>query len=138
MSQGRIGSLETKENSMIGIKVLEVILTVLFLSREEVLVHIFAHELRHLWQKNHPGKRGKVWGAKGQYSERDADAYAIRKMREWRQMHAVDIYREQPDIIPYIGGGIYNKNGDLGLAGGPSHGICRDNDPSRLEVVIRV
>jgi hypothetical protein len=60
----------------------------LTLSREEGLVSIAAHELRHLWQKNHPGKRGKVWGAKGQYSERDADAYAIRKVREWRRLHA--------------------------------------------------
>ena len=69
----------------------------LILSREEGLVHILAHELRHLWQKNHPKKRGRVWGARGQYSDRDADAYAIRKMREWRKIHAVDIYQEHPD-----------------------------------------
>lgn len=51
---------------------------------EEVLVFIMAHELRHLWQLKHP--RGyRVWGAKGQYSERDADAYAIHKLREWRR-----------------------------------------------------
>jgi hypothetical protein len=73
----------------------------LVLSREEALVHILAHELRHFWQKNHPGRRGKVWGARGLYSDRDADAYAIRKMREWRQLHRVDIYREQPDLIPF-------------------------------------
>lgn len=53
----------------------------MLLSREEALVHILAHELRHLWQKNHPRKRGRVWGARGQYSDRDADAYAIRKTR---------------------------------------------------------
>jgi hypothetical protein len=55
----------------------------LLLSREEALVHVIAHELRHLWQKNH--KKGKVWGARGRYSDRDADAYAIRKTREWRR-----------------------------------------------------
>jgi hypothetical protein len=71
----------------------------LVLSREEALVHILAHEIRHLWQRNHSGKRGKVWGARGQFSDRDADAYAIRKMREWRRLHAVDIYQEQPDIL---------------------------------------
>lgn len=70
----------------------------LFLSREEALVHIMAHELRHLWQKDHPERRGRVWGARGQYSDRDADAYAIQKSRLWRKLHAVDIYREQPDL----------------------------------------
>jgi len=58
----------------------------LTLSREEALVHIAAHELRHLWQKNHIGKRGKVRGARGRYSDTDADAYAIRKKKQWRRM----------------------------------------------------
>jgi hypothetical protein len=54
------------------------------LSREECLIHILAHELRHLWQRDH--KRGWVWGSKGRKSsERDADAFAIRKLREWRR-----------------------------------------------------
>ena len=53
-------------------------------SLEETLVFIMAHELRHLWQLKHP--RGyRVWGARGQYSERDADAYALHKLREWRR-----------------------------------------------------
>lgn len=53
-------------------------------SREEDLLFVLAHELRHLWQKEHP--RGyRVWGARGQFSERDADAYAIRKVREFRK-----------------------------------------------------
>lgn len=59
----------------------------LILTREEALVNIMSHELRHLWQSNHPKKRGKVWGARGQYSDRDADYWAIRKMREWRRLH---------------------------------------------------
>jgi hypothetical protein len=55
----------------------------LLLSREEALVHVIAHELRHLWQAKI--KKGhRVWGARGQFSEKDADAYAIRKTREWR------------------------------------------------------
>lgn len=53
-------------------------------SAEELLVHLLAHELRHLWQSK--VKKGyRVWGARGQFSERDADAYAIHKVREWRR-----------------------------------------------------
>ena len=53
-------------------------------TRVEALVFVTAHELRHLWQKR--VKRGRrVWGARGQYSERDADAYAIHMLREWRR-----------------------------------------------------
>lgn len=56
-------------------------------TRLEALVLVTAHELRHLWQAKHP--RGyRVWGARGQFSERDADAYAIRKLREWRKLPA--------------------------------------------------
>jgi hypothetical protein len=69
----------------------------IILSREEGLIHILAHELRHFWQANHTGKRGKIWGAKGHFSETDADAYAIRKTREWRKLHAVEVYPEHPD-----------------------------------------
>lgn len=54
-----------------------------YLDAEEEMVHVVAHELRHLWQRKHT--RGKVWGSRGRYSERDADAYGIRKMREWRR-----------------------------------------------------
>lgn len=56
----------------------------------EALVYVAAHELRHLWQHDHTA--GKVWGARGQYSERDADAYAIRMLRKWR--------REAPPLAP--------------------------------------
>lgn len=53
-------------------------------SREECLVFLLAHELRHLWQGK--VKRGyRVWGARGQFSERDADAYALGKLRQWRR-----------------------------------------------------
>lgn len=56
--------------------------------RIEALVYIAAHELRHLWQARVPRGR-RVWGARGQYSERDADAYAIRMLRAWRRPEAV-------------------------------------------------
>jgi hypothetical protein len=53
-------------------------------NRTEALVHLLAHELRHLWQAK--VKRGyRVWGARGQFSERDADAYAIQMLRRWRR-----------------------------------------------------
>lgn len=53
-------------------------------TEEEIIVHLVAHELRHLWQKRVPRGR-RVWGARGQFSERDADAYAIQKVRQWRR-----------------------------------------------------
>lgn len=53
-------------------------------SQLEALVYIMAHELRHLWQRRVPKGR-RVWGSRGQYSERDADAYAIRMLRRWRR-----------------------------------------------------
>lgn len=50
------------------------------LSREEALVHVIAHELRHLWQAK--VKKGyRVWGARGQFSERDADAFEIARAK---------------------------------------------------------
>lgn len=53
-------------------------------NRIEALVAVMAHELRHVWQAYHP--RGwRVWGARGQFSERDADAYALRTLRAWRR-----------------------------------------------------
>lgn len=52
--------------------------------RLEFLVYILAHELRHLWQAQVPRGR-RVWGSRGQFSERDADAYALRMLRAWRR-----------------------------------------------------
>ncbi len=49
----------------------------------EALVFVAAHELRHLWQARRK-TGGRVWGSRGQFSERDADAYAIRMLRAWR------------------------------------------------------
>lgn len=53
-------------------------------SQVEALVYVAAHELRHVWQSRVTRGR-RVWGARGQYSERDADAYAIHMLREWRR-----------------------------------------------------
>jgi hypothetical protein len=52
-------------------------------SRIEALVMVMAHELRHQWQRTH--SRGRVWGSRGRYSERDADAYALKMLRAWRR-----------------------------------------------------
>ena len=54
--------------------------------RLEALVYLMAHELRHLWQAQVPRGR-RVWGARGQFSERDACAYGIRMLRAWRREH---------------------------------------------------
>ncbi len=51
---------------------------------EEALLVVLAHELRHLWQFTVP-LGGRVWGARWQYSERDADCYALRILRRWRR-----------------------------------------------------
>lgn len=53
-------------------------------SRVEQFVYLLAHELRHLWQARVKSGR-RVWGARGQFSERDADAWAIRCLRHWRR-----------------------------------------------------
>jgi len=53
-------------------------------SIEEAAVVVTAHELRHLWQAK--VKRGRrVWGSRGQFSERDADAYALQMLRRFRR-----------------------------------------------------
>lgn len=57
-------------------------------TRLEALLWVLAHELRHLWQAANPlqGKRrGMVYGAKGRFSERDADAYALQMLRRYRR-----------------------------------------------------
>lgn len=53
-------------------------------SRRETLLVVLAHELRHLWQQRIPRGR-RVWGSRGQYSERDADAYALQMLRRYRR-----------------------------------------------------
>lgn len=52
-------------------------------SRAEAFVFVLAHELRHRWQAGHLSP--KVYGSKGRYSERDADAYALSVLRKMRR-----------------------------------------------------
>jgi len=52
-------------------------------SQTEQLIDLLSHELRHLWQAKH--SKGKVWGSKGQFSERDADAYSLNMLRKFRR-----------------------------------------------------
>lgn len=62
-------------------------LPMLILSWEEDFINYLAHELRHLHQfeaRKRNKREHRVWGARGRFSERDADAYALRKVREWR------------------------------------------------------
>lgn len=66
-------------------------------NRIELLIMLLAHELRHLWQGQGKGyngpfrvekpkpRKGMVWGSKGRFSERDADAYALHKIRQYRR-----------------------------------------------------
>jgi len=59
-------------------------LGVVMYSMREAALAITAHELRHLWQAK--VKTGwRVWGAKGQFSERDADAYSLQMVRRYRR-----------------------------------------------------
>lgn len=53
-------------------------------SAEEAYIHLLAHEIRHLWQAKYPGC-ARVYGSRGKFSERDADAYGIRCVRRYRQ-----------------------------------------------------
>ena len=53
-------------------------------SYKEFIAYIIAHELRHLWQAKI--KRGyRYYNCRGQFSERDADCYALHKLREYRR-----------------------------------------------------
>lgn len=50
----------------------------------EAMLYILAHEARHFWQHGMKNRRGYAWGSRGRYSEIDAEAYAIRMLRKWR------------------------------------------------------
>jgi hypothetical protein len=57
-------------------------------SHTEMLVILFAHELRHCWQSlRRANRKGYAWGARGRYSEVDTEAYALGKLRQWRRSH---------------------------------------------------
>ncbi|HMG11721.1 MAG TPA: hypothetical protein VK571_00965 [Gemmatimonadaceae bacterium] len=64
-------------------------------SRIEALLWVVAHELRHMWQARGTSldnrrrvvrpRRGMVYGSRGRFSERDADAYAMQMLRRFRR-----------------------------------------------------
>lgn len=63
-------------------------------NRIEALLFVTAHELRHMWQAGGgldnrrriiKARKGMVYGARGRFSERDADAYALRMLRAFRR-----------------------------------------------------
>lgn len=55
-------------------------------SKFEALLYLTAHELMHVKQGQRGNCRGKVWGARGRYSEIETESYAIRKLREYRRL----------------------------------------------------
>jgi len=69
------------------------------LSWEEDMINTIAHELRHQWQYQRHPLREWVYGCKNtknHYKERDASAFAITKMREWRHLtQPREIYCEE-------------------------------------------
>jgi hypothetical protein len=54
-------------------------------SLTECLIYVIAHELVHVRQGQKGALRGRVWGARGRYSEIETESYAIRKLREFRK-----------------------------------------------------
>ena len=64
----------------------------LILSKEEDILHVIAHELRHQWQDTRRSK--SLWYYNTNTKKRtkkgdktDADAYAITTVRRWRKLH---------------------------------------------------
>ena len=51
---------------------------------EEAVVALVANATRSIWQWTNPNGR-RVWGARGRLSGSESDAYATRKVREWRR-----------------------------------------------------
>jgi hypothetical protein len=47
--------------------------------------------------REHAPRRGMVWGARGRFSERDADSYALRLLRAWRRAN-----RSSPRIDDFL------------------------------------
>jgi len=64
-------------------------------SRLEALVAILGHELRHHVQHTYT-RYGRVWGARGRYSERDTEAYSIHVVRRFRRLLAEPVAAEEP------------------------------------------
>jgi len=69
-------------------------------SRNEALVYIAAHELRHLWQaaRHDDSRKAKLLplyhGAHGKFSEVDTESYALHMLRGWRKQTNLATRRE--------------------------------------------
>jgi len=69
------------------------------LSEDENLVFLLAHELRHQWQYRRPPRGEWFPGCTSRSHnthERDACAYAWRKVRAWRKLQPREVYKEFP------------------------------------------
>lgn len=55
-------------------------------NRVECLVHVAAHEIRHLWQDKYR-HAGRYPGGRGVFSEVDTESFAIHILRAWRKAH---------------------------------------------------
>lgn len=53
-------------------------------NKEEALVYLLGHELRHCFQHQFPEAK-RMGIRKNRYSESDADIYAVKKLYEWRK-----------------------------------------------------
>ena len=56
----------------------------ILLNADEALVDVMAHELRHVHQQNRKHKIKVIGKRRQKFSETDADMYAIRMIRKWR------------------------------------------------------
>jgi len=81
-------------------------------NKEEAFVYTAAHEIRHCWQYQNP-RAPRLNGGRGKLSEVDANAYALRKLYEFRQEQANEdqmleqdgflAIKEPPNADPKLG-----------------------------------
>ena len=72
-------------------------LNYLLLNPYESLIHVLAHELRHVWQEENRKNRDKwIHNSYGKFSNKDADSFAIKKTREARRIIKTVLKDEVP------------------------------------------
>jgi len=59
-----------------------------FENKEDILVYLLAHELRHLWQAKTKNRRGYANGSKGKFSEIDCEMYSKEMLEKWKSVQA--------------------------------------------------
>lgn len=72
-------------------------------NRNEALVYLMAHELRHIWQGKTKNKAGYYWGSRGRYSEIDTESYALHCLRNFRKVGGIagPVEKNEP-VAPII------------------------------------